>query len=214
MKADLKKFYSFAPLLADGSGERQVMRISEVDLMRLKFGRGSKPTTVYDVRTPKSYVVQGCGNDSKLVGPAEEHARASGGTTMRRTRRERDQKLNDDARMVRAWRRWHAEQLAEVLEGPHGAAVAQVIAFLKNMGPQSASSADRASGRTRLELHRSRRALCPSPRNQCRHYEAARAERAAAVRRRAPAREINRFPNHPGAARVTRNARRTSPRQN
>jgi hypothetical protein len=48
------------------------------------------------------------------------------------------QKLADDARLLRAWRKWHREQLDEVLAGPHGAAVARVIDFLKRMGPQSA----------------------------------------------------------------------------
>jgi hypothetical protein len=49
-----------------------------------------------------------------------------------------EQKLADDARLLRAWRRWHAEQLEETLNGPHGAAVARIIAFLKGMEPQSA----------------------------------------------------------------------------
>ena len=50
----------------------------------------------------------------------------------------RQQKLADDARLLRAWRKWHGEQLDEVLAGPYGAAVAQVIDFLKRMDPQSA----------------------------------------------------------------------------
>jgi hypothetical protein len=37
-----------------------------------------------------------------------------------------------------AWKQWHREQLEQVLAGPHGAAVAQVIEFLKGMEPQSA----------------------------------------------------------------------------
>jgi hypothetical protein len=58
---------------------------------------------------------------------------------MRRRRQiKADQKLADDARLLRAWRRWHREQLEEVLSGPHGAAVAQVVDFLKRLGPQSA----------------------------------------------------------------------------
>jgi hypothetical protein len=57
---------------------------------------------------------------------------------MKRRRNARDQELADNACLLRAWRRWHAEQLEQVLAGPHGAAVAQVIKFLKGMGPQSA----------------------------------------------------------------------------
>ena len=49
-----------------------------------------------------------------------------------------EQKLADDARLLRAWRQWHREQLDEVLAGPHGAAVALVVGFLDGMGPQSA----------------------------------------------------------------------------
>jgi hypothetical protein len=49
-----------------------------------------------------------------------------------------EQKLADNAHLLRAWKRWHAEQLEEVLAGPHGAAVALVVGFLEGMGPQSA----------------------------------------------------------------------------
>jgi hypothetical protein len=51
---------------------------------------------------------------------------------------EKDQKLADNAYLLRAWRRWHHECLEEVLAGPHGTAVARVMAFLKHMSPQSA----------------------------------------------------------------------------
>ena len=52
--------------------------------------------------------------------------------------RAREQKLANDARLVRAWKRWHHDQLEETLNGPHGAAVAKVMAFLKHMKPDSA----------------------------------------------------------------------------
>lgn len=52
----------------------------------------------------------------------------------------KDQALADDAILLRAWKRWHADQLAETLNGPHGPAVAQVVAFLKRMQPGSASA--------------------------------------------------------------------------
>jgi hypothetical protein len=47
-------------------------------------------------------------------------------------------KIAEDTAMLRAWKAWHREQLEQVLGGPHGAAVAQVVEFLKGMGPQSA----------------------------------------------------------------------------
>jgi hypothetical protein len=49
-----------------------------------------------------------------------------------------EKELRDDARLLRAWRKWHADQLEETLSGPHGAAVAQVMATLKHMTPGSA----------------------------------------------------------------------------
>jgi hypothetical protein len=49
-----------------------------------------------------------------------------------------EQKLADDARLLRAWRQWHREQLEEVLAGPHGTEVARIMTFLKGMEPQSA----------------------------------------------------------------------------
>jgi hypothetical protein len=51
---------------------------------------------------------------------------------------EKEKELRDNAHLLRAWRRWHREQLDEVLAGPHGAAVALVVGFLNGMGPQSA----------------------------------------------------------------------------
>jgi hypothetical protein len=55
-----------------------------------------------------------------------------------RSKRQLEKELANNARLLRAWRRWHREQLEEVLAGPHGTAVAQVIGFLDGMGPQSA----------------------------------------------------------------------------
>jgi len=46
---------------------------------------------------------------------------------------EKDKKLADDARLLRAWRNWHAEELAEALAGPHRVIATQVVTFLKMM---------------------------------------------------------------------------------
>jgi hypothetical protein len=51
---------------------------------------------------------------------------------------EKNQKLADDAKLLRQWRAWHREQLEEALAGRHGATVARVIEFLKHMKPSSA----------------------------------------------------------------------------
>jgi hypothetical protein len=49
-------------------------------------------------------------------------------------------KLADDARLVRAWHRWHREQLEEALAGPHGVITMQVVTFLETMTPASANA--------------------------------------------------------------------------
>ena len=54
----------------------------------------------------------------------------------RRTAKE--QALNDDAHLLRTWRKWHRKQLEETLNGPHGTEVARIMTFLKGMEPQSA----------------------------------------------------------------------------
>jgi hypothetical protein len=53
---------------------------------------------------------------------------------------DRVEELRDNAHLLRAWKRWHREQLEQVLAGEHGAAVARIIKFLAHMGPQSASA--------------------------------------------------------------------------
>jgi hypothetical protein len=50
----------------------------------------------------------------------------------------KEQELADNAHLLRAWRNWHHEQLKQTLAGPHGTAVAQVMATLKHMTPDSA----------------------------------------------------------------------------
>jgi hypothetical protein len=49
-----------------------------------------------------------------------------------------EKELRDGAHLLRAWKRWHADQLEETLNGPHGTAVAQVMATLEHMTPNSA----------------------------------------------------------------------------
>ena len=53
-------------------------------------------------------------------------------------KRRKEQELADGACLLRAWRNWHHEQLKQTLAGPHGTAVAQVMATLKHMTPDSA----------------------------------------------------------------------------
>jgi hypothetical protein len=56
-----------------------------------------------------------------------------------RRRRQQDQEHADDARLLRAWRKWHAEQLEEALAGAHGAMVADLMALLDKLELDSAA---------------------------------------------------------------------------
>jgi hypothetical protein len=51
-----------------------------------------------------------------------------------------EQKLADDARLLRAWQNFHREQLSKAIAGPHGAIVMQVMEFLRTMTPASANA--------------------------------------------------------------------------
>jgi hypothetical protein len=55
-------------------------------------------------------------------------------------RREREQKLADDAGLFRVWRRWHREQREEALQGSHGAMMERLVFLLKELTLQSAPS--------------------------------------------------------------------------
>ena len=52
----------------------------------------------------------------------------------------KEQELRDNAHLLRAWRKWHAEQLSEAIAGPHGVIVVQVMATLKHLTPASANA--------------------------------------------------------------------------
>jgi hypothetical protein len=43
-------------------------------------------------------------------------------------------------RVLRAWHRWHREQLDEVLAGPHAVIAAHVMEFIKDITPASATA--------------------------------------------------------------------------
>ena len=52
----------------------------------------------------------------------------------------KDKELADNAYLLRTWRKWHAEQLKQAQNGPHGVIVTQVVTFLEGMTPASASA--------------------------------------------------------------------------
>jgi hypothetical protein len=53
------------------------------------------------------------------------------------TQRE-EQKRADDARLMRAWRKWHREELEETLAGPHGPMIERLAFILKALTVESA----------------------------------------------------------------------------
>jgi hypothetical protein len=52
---------------------------------------------------------------------------------MRRSRTAQEKKLADDARLMKWWRAWHAEQLEEALAGVHRDVLGRVMAQVKNL---------------------------------------------------------------------------------
>jgi hypothetical protein len=60
---------------------------------------------------------------------------------MKHCKSEKEQKkLEDDARLLRAWRRWHQEKLDEALAGPHGAQVSKLMTLLNRLELSSAAA--------------------------------------------------------------------------
>lgn len=51
---------------------------------------------------------------------------------------ERKAELTVNAHLLRAWRKWHREQLEQALEGPHGAMVGRLMVVLKSLTEGSA----------------------------------------------------------------------------
>ena len=52
---------------------------------------------------------------------------------MKHLSRDQQKKLADDARLLRAWKKWHREQLEEALVGVHGDVLVQLMIQLKNL---------------------------------------------------------------------------------
>jgi hypothetical protein len=50
-----------------------------------------------------------------------------------RLKSQREKGLQDDARLLRAWKRWHREERAAALAGPHGPALAELFRMFDNI---------------------------------------------------------------------------------
>jgi hypothetical protein len=59
---------------------------------------------------------------------------------MKRLPRDQQKELADQARLMRAWKTWHAEQLDEALAGLHGAMVAELMTLLDRHELNSAAA--------------------------------------------------------------------------
>lgn len=51
-----------------------------------------------------------------------------------RRKSEKDKELTERAHLLRAWKRWHREQLEAALAGIHGAVLARLMEQLKHLG--------------------------------------------------------------------------------
>jgi hypothetical protein len=52
---------------------------------------------------------------------------------MKRRRTAQEQKLADDARLLRWWKAWHREQREAVLAGPHGAVLGELFRMIRSL---------------------------------------------------------------------------------
>jgi hypothetical protein len=50
---------------------------------------------------------------------------------MKRDKTAKEKELADNERLLRQWRKWHHERLAEILAGPHAVIATQVVTFLR-----------------------------------------------------------------------------------
>jgi hypothetical protein len=59
---------------------------------------------------------------------------------MKHLSRDQQKKLNDDVRLLRAWKAYHREQLDDALVGANGAVVAELMALLDRLELNSAAA--------------------------------------------------------------------------
>jgi hypothetical protein len=52
---------------------------------------------------------------------------------MKRLPRDQDKELADQARLLKAWRAWHAERLANAIAGTHGTIIAELMTLLDRL---------------------------------------------------------------------------------
>ena len=104
---------------------------------------------------------------------------------MKRLPRDQQKELADQARLMRAWKAWHAEQLDEALAGLHGAMVAEPMTLLDRHELNSAAALLACVQRMDWSTVKLRRAPHGAAPDQPDYHSPARTPRLSAVRRSA-----------------------------
>ena len=121
--------------------------------------------------------------------------RTGRGAAMKRNGQQ--QKLVDDARLLRAWRKWHREERETALAGPHGTDGRALVFILEQPRLGVGAAAGRLHPRRRLGDGRLSDPAHRAARGQRRDHSAPRAQRHVAVRRRHAGRSAERVSDHP-----------------
>ena len=128
----------------------------------------------------------------------------------RRLPRNQEKELADQARLVREWKAWHAEQLADALAGAHRATIAELMMLLDQLELSSAAALLDYIAAQRLERRQLRRALDGAASGQSIDHALTRAQRHAGVRRSVAASTRQRIPTHQTHSALRRAARSAS----
>jgi hypothetical protein len=95
------------------------------------YGAGAGFGVVVVLEMPDDY--GGDGDGEPIVEFTANDNDDSGGQMRRNSKQERERELAGDAKMFRAWRQWHADQLAEALTGLHRDVMARLMERLKQL---------------------------------------------------------------------------------
>ena len=104
---------------------------------------------------------------------------------MKRPPRDQQKELADQARLMRAWKAWHAEQLDEALAGLHGAMVAELMTLLDRHELNSAAALLACVQRMDWSTVKLRRAPHGAAPEQLDYHSPARTQRLGGDRRSA-----------------------------
>ena len=115
---------------------------------------------------------------------------------MKRLPRDQQKELADQARLMRAWKAWHAEQLDEALAGLHGAMVAELMTLLDRHELNSAAALRACVQRMDWSTVKLRRAPHGAAPEQLDYHSPARTQRLGGDRRSATRSTLQRVSAH------------------